>query len=74
MFLPKKKAEKLKLTKPTNMEKITFIGETPFVKPFRSNRDSWRVEIDCGRDSREALKMIEDLLPEKTYKITIEEL
>ena len=40
---------------------------------MRSNRDSWRVEIDTGRYSLEALQAIEKLPAEGAYKITIEQ-
>jgi len=50
--------------------KIEFIGETPFVKTFKSNRDSYRVEIDTGKYSLEAITKIMQL-PEGNYKVII---
>jgi hypothetical protein len=49
---------------------ISFTGETPFVKTFKSNRDSYRVEIDTGRYSQKEIQQIMTL-PEGTYRITI---
>ena len=51
--------------------KLEFVGETPFLKTFKSNRDSFRVEIDTGKYSWEQIKDIPNL-PEGTYKVTIE--
>lgn len=54
--------------------KIEFIGETPFVKTFKSNRDSYRVEIDTGKYSLEAITNLMQLPADKNYKITIEDI
>ena len=53
------------------MEKIEFQGSNIFLQGFKSNKDSFRVSIDCGIDSYQAIKDI-PLLPEGMYKVTIE--
>jgi hypothetical protein len=53
------------------MEKIEFSGSNIFLRTFKSNKDSFRVEIDAGIDSYQILKEIPNL-PEGLYKITIE--
>lgn len=51
--------------------KMQFDGYGIFLKTFKSNKDSFRVEIDCGKESYDVLKEIPNL-PEGVYKITIE--
>ena len=51
-------------------QKIQFNGYDLFLKTFKSNKDSFRVEIDCGKESYDVLKEIPNL-PEGVYKITI---
>lgn len=53
------------------MEKITFNGYGLFLRTFKSNKDSFRVEIETGKDSYDVLKEIPNM-PEGVYKITIE--
>jgi len=72
MTRPRRRITNIKKIKKNTM-KIEFTGETPFVKTFKSNRDSYRVEIDTGKYSLEAITQIMQLSEDKTYKITIEE-
>ena len=53
--------------------KIEFRGDNLFLKTFKTNKDSFRVEIDCGRDSYDVIKEI-PMLPNGLYKIAIETL
>lgn len=53
------------------MEKITFNGYGLFLRTFKSNKDSFRVEIEAGKDSYDVLKEIPNM-PEGVYRITIE--
>ena len=50
---------------------MEFNGYGIFLKTFKSNKDSFRVEIDAGKESYDVLKEIPNL-PEGLYKITIE--
>ena len=49
---------------------IKFNGDDIFLKTFKSNKDSFRVEIDCGRDSYDIIKEI-PMLPQGVYEIII---
>lgn len=53
------------------MEKIEFKGYGLFLRTFKSNRDSFRIEIEAGKESYNVLKEIPNL-PEGVYRITIE--
>jgi len=52
------------------MEEIKFDGTDLFLRAFKSNKDSFRIEIDCGRDQYEKIKDI-PLLPQVIYEIVI---
>lgn len=49
----------------------SFNGYNIFLRAFKSNKDSFRVEIDLGRDQYDKVKDIPHL-PDGVYKITIE--
>ncbi len=49
---------------------IKFTGYNIFLHTFKSNRDSFRVEIDCGKDDYHVLKEIPEM-PEGAYEIII---
>lgn len=53
---------------------IKFNGDDIFLKTFKSNKDSFRVEIDCGRDSYDIIKEIPMLPDGVIYEITIKPL
>ena len=52
-------------------KKLEFNGYSLYLQTFKSNRDSFRVSIDCGKESYDVLKEIPNL-PEGVYKIIIE--
>ena len=52
-------------------QQIEFEGYDIHLQTFKSNKDSFRVLIDCGMDSWEVIKEI-PTLPLGVYKITIE--
>lgn len=56
---------------PKDTEKFEFIGYDIFLKTLKSNKDSFRVEIETGKDQYNALKEIPNM-PQGLYKVIIE--